>query len=81
MFAHHSKRTIAELRALWPAREPERTARESFQKACNEWHKTLAGRIYLYLGGRSSSRRAKWLGIPQWDTYKPPSNELSTPVC
>ncbi len=66
-----SGHTFEELRALWHSKEPERKAREKFNKDCNEWYKTWSGTIYLYFGGPFWSRRARWLGIPRWEDYAP----------
>jgi hypothetical protein len=63
--------SVEEMNALWRSKEPERKARELFQKDCIAWYETIRGKIYTYCGGPFWSRRAKWLGIPQWENYQP----------
>lgn len=76
-----SGRSVEELRALWRSKEPERKAWERFSKDCDAWYETWRGKIFLYVGGWPSSRRARWLGVPKWEDYRPTANELSKPAC
>ena len=75
------KYTLSQLRAIWVAREPERKARELFRKDCNLWYDTWQGWVYIHFGGPFWSRRAKWLGQPRWENYKPKIDELSKETC
>lgn len=67
----HARLTVNYLRALWRKKEPERTAQERFRNDCRAWHETWRGWVYSWFGGPFWSRRAKLLGIPQWENYKP----------
>ncbi|MBM3261782.1 hypothetical protein FJY93_05240 [Candidatus Kaiserbacteria bacterium] len=59
------------LHQKWLDDAPERAAKIRFDEACEAWYPTWRGRIYLFCGGPFWSRRAKWLGIPQWKDYWP----------
>ncbi|MBI2030544.1 hypothetical protein HYT05_02895 [Candidatus Kaiserbacteria bacterium] len=59
------------LRQKWADGAPEREAQVKFSKDCDAWYETWRGKVYLACGGPFWSRRARWLGIPRWEDYKP----------
>ncbi|MBM3261759.1 hypothetical protein FJY93_05115 [Candidatus Kaiserbacteria bacterium] len=67
-----------ELHQKWLHDAPEREAKDRFHEACEAWYKTWRGWMYMLFGGPFWSRRAKWLGIPQWKDYWPPAEKNNT---
>src|SRR3989344_1242037 len=67
----HCKYTLEELKEKWKVKEPERVAWMKFHEDCERFYKTWRGKVYFWLGGPYWSRRAKLLGIPHWEDYKP----------
>ncbi|MCI0680259.1 hypothetical protein L0Y41_02840 [bacterium] len=72
----HCGITIQELRGRWKAGEPERIARARYEKDWDEWFKTWRGSLYSLFGGPFWSRRARWLGSPQREDYKPEEKKI-----